>query len=188
MLNLVKKLGRFFFATGLFFGVLFILRPNYVFAQSNDCFCELVNSVCTLVRNECPSGTTPVCNTAIQYCNLTPDNPSSCYCTATPPGVWCGGNNGILTALGCLNISSPNAFISQLLPWAVGLAGLIALVSIVYAGFLITSAGGDPKKIAAGKEIIFTAITGLIVIALSVVLLNFVGVQILNLGLFGFHG
>ncbi len=103
---------------------------------------------------------------------------------------WCTPGNptsGVRTALGCLQIITPTAFISQLLPWLMGMAGLIALLTIVYAGFLIITAGGDPKKITAGKEIIFTSITGLVFIALTVLLLNFIGVRILQLGPEGFH-
>jgi hypothetical protein len=49
------------------------------------------------------------------------------------------------------------------------------------------SAAGDPKKVAAGREIIVTTITGIAIIALSIVLLNFIGVTILNLGPLGFN-
>jgi hypothetical protein len=108
-------------------------------------------------------------------------------CPNGPWDVYGHPQAGIKTALGVIEIDSPNAFIGQIIPWAVGLAGLIALLSIVYGGFLIMSAAGDPKKVAAGREIIVTTITGIAIIALSIVLLNFIGVTILNLGPLGFN-
>lgn len=105
--------------------------------------------------------------------------------------IWCDPSNptaGVKTALGCLQIANPSAFVAQLLPWAVRLGGLIAFLSIIYAGFIIVTSGGDAKKVAAGRELITAAILGLAFIALSVVILNFIGIQILQLGPLGFVG
>ena len=52
---------------------------------------------------------------------------------------------------------------------------------IVLAGFQMTTASGDPKKVQAARELLMSALAGLIIIALSLVLLNFIGVKILNL-------
>lgn len=107
----------------------------------------------------------------------------------TPPteasGALCGTgvnlNKGVNTAIGCLMAGDPKIFISQLLGWGVGVGGGIAFLMIVFAGFQMATAAGDPKKVQAARELLMSALSGLILIVLSVVLLNFIGVKILNL-------
>lgn len=99
----------------------------------------------------------------------------------------CGTDNkGVNTAIGCLMAGDPKIFISQLLGWGVGIGGGIAFLMIVLAGFQMVTASGDPKKVQAAKELLTSAIAGLVLIVLSVVLLNFIGVSILGLNSLGF--
>jgi len=98
----------------------------------------------------------------------------------------CGSNTQVSTALGCLNTGDVKQFIGQLLSWGVGLVGLGAFLLIVYGGVIIMSASGDPKKVKAGQELVISAITGVILALLSVIVLNFLGMNILGLGSFGF--
>jgi len=93
----------------------------------------------------------------------------------------------INTGLGCIDITTPSAFLTPLLRWAVGLSSLIAIVSFVFAGIMVLTSAGDPKKVKAGQELILTTIWGVVFIALSVVILNFIGITILNLGSIGFN-
>ncbi|MBI2587191.1 hypothetical protein HYW29_00025 [Candidatus Amesbacteria bacterium] len=65
--------------------------------------------------------------------------------------------------------------------------GGIAFLLIVYAGIQMATASGDPKRVKASQELLTAALGGLILIVLSLVLLNFVGVKILNLGGLGFN-
>lgn len=95
-------------------------------------------------------------------------------------------NPRVLTALGCLPLKGKE-FVNAVLPWAVGIAGGIALVMIGYSGFILVTSGGDPKRVQAGRELLTASISGLILIALSVILLNFIGIKILNLGGLGFN-
>ena len=90
-------------------------------------------------------------------------------------------NKGVNTAIGCLIAGDPKVFISQLLGWGVGVGGGIAFLMIVFAGFQMVTASGDPKRVQAAKELLTSAIAGLILIVLSVLLLNFIGVKILHL-------
>lgn len=93
---------------------------------------------------------------------------------------------GIDTALGCLAAGDPTRLVSQLWGWGIGVGGLIAFVLIVFSGFQIVTAAGDPKRFKAAQELMTSAIGGLILIVLSVVLLNFLGVKVLGLDQFGF--
>jgi hypothetical protein len=97
-----------------------------------------------------------------------------------------GKEIGINTALGCLYAGDPPKMISQLLGWGTIVGGGIAFLMIVLAGFQITMAGGDPKKVQAARELITSAITGLILIIFSVFLINLIGVDILGLKGLGF--
>jgi hypothetical protein len=99
----------------------------------------------------------------------------------------CGGDKGVKTAFGCLMAGDPKAMVSQLLGWGAIVGAGIAFVMIVIAGLQIILAGGDPKKVQAARELITSAITGLLLIIFSVLLLNFIGVKILGLSSLGFN-
>lgn len=53
-----------------------------------------------------------------------------------------------------------------------GFLGLIAVVMIIYGGFLYVSAGGADEKIGKAKKIIMYAVVGIIVILLSFAIVN----------------
>lgn len=101
------------------------------------------------------------------------------FCT---PG---DATSGILTAIGCLFAHNPNQMIGQLLGWAVIVGAGIAFLLIVYAGFQISTAAGDPKRVQAARELLTSAISGLLLIIFSIVLLKVIGINILNLGTLG---
>ncbi|MBI4029504.1 MAG: hypothetical protein HY376_04035 [Candidatus Blackburnbacteria bacterium] len=99
---------------------------------------------------------------------------------------WCGTNHfGIETALGCIPVGDQNSFVGWFLKWALGIAGGIAFLLIIFAGFQIMSSTGNPDKIQSGKELLNAAISGLILIIFSVFLLKLIGVDILGLPGFG---
>ena len=101
-----------------------------------------------------------------------------------------GGNCGdseIDTAIGCINVlDSPEAFMGDVLKWAVGVGGGIAFILIVYASFMVMSSSGNPERLKAGQELLTSAIGGLILLIFSVFVLKFIGVDILGLDKFGF--
>ena len=109
--------------------------------------------------------------------------------TPTPStDIKCGVNDdGINTAIGCIHVlSTPEAFLADILRWASGIGGGIAFLLILYAGFMIMTSAGNPERLKAGQEILTSAISGLILLIFSVFVLNFIGIDILGLGLFGF--
>ena len=85
------------------------------------------------------------------------------------------------TALGCITTSSPQEFIAWLLKSVIGIAGGIAFLLMLWGGFQIITSTGDPEKLNKGKEILTSAIIGLVVIIFSVFLLKLIGVDILQL-------
>jgi len=113
------------------------------------------------------------------------------FCTPPRPGGG-GGQNALCedgvsidTAIGCIPVANTNEFIGFLLTWGIGIAGGVAFLLILFAGFQIITSGGDPKRLQAGKELLTAAIAGLLLLIFSVFILRIVGVNILGLPEFG---
>jgi 3-phosphoglycerate kinase len=92
-----------------------------------------------------------------------------------------GGGVGIKTAIGCLRVDSLGGFLGQILGWAVSVGGGIALMLVVFSGFQIVTSGGDPKKVQAAKELMTSAVSGLLLVIFSLIIMNFFGYSILKL-------
>jgi hypothetical protein len=92
----------------------------------------------------------------------------------------CFSGNGSWTAIGCIP-TDPSAFIGTILNFAIGIAGGIAFLLILLGGFQIMTSAGNPEQLNAGRELVTSAITGLILIIFSVFLLRVIGVDILGL-------
>lgn len=67
------------------------------------------------------------------------------------------------------------------MPWTIGLGSGIAFLLGIYGAFLIATASGDPEKVQAGKELITSAILGVVVIIFAVTILAVTGETILKL-------
>jgi len=143
-------------------------------------FC-VVGYGCGIYGFEPDGGFPNVCTVSGQYCCVPADN-------LVPPW-FCGvigiAANGIDTGLGCIPFWV-GPFTAKVLAWgaviSLGIAFIIILVAI--AMFIMTR--GDPKKIQAAKELLLSAIGGIFLIIISLVLLNYLGVNILNLNNLGF--
>lgn len=61
-------------------------------------------------------------------------------------------------------LNSPTNVISELLPYALTLAGLILFGMLIMGGFEIMTAATDAKKADAGKARITTAVIGFVII------------------------
>ncbi|TSC56479.1 MAG: Uncharacterized protein G01um101418_314 [Parcubacteria group bacterium Gr01-1014_18] len=69
---------------------------------------------------------------------------------------------------------SPAVYIGQVLSVIYGFLGVIALGYVVYAGFLWLTAKGDQAKIDESKEIISSAVIGMVILMGAYTLTNFV--------------
>ncbi len=92
-----------------------------------------------------------------------------------------GSKEGIDTAIGCIPVGNLSSFAGFLLGWGVGIGGGIAFILIVISGFMIMTASGNPERLQAGKELMTSAIMGLIMLIFSVFILKIIGVDILQL-------
>lgn len=94
---------------------------------------------------------------------------------AQTDGSFQAGSFGDTSAAGGLGVSGAWEeasgglidMIKTFINWILGMLGLVALVLCLYAGFKITTAGGDEKKVTDGKTILKNAGIGLAIIALS---------------------
>ncbi|MBI2405272.1 hypothetical protein HYV22_03790 [Candidatus Gottesmanbacteria bacterium] len=102
------------------------------------------------------------------------------------PGLFCDRTKTqVKTALGCIP-TDPSAFIAEVLTIGIGIAGGIAFLLILFGGFQILKSTGNPEQLNAGKELVSSAIAGLLLIIFSVFILKVIGVNIL--GIPGFTG
>lgn len=92
--------------------------------------------------------------------------------------------NGILTGLGCIPTDA-TGFIQRILTIGIGLGGGIAFLLILLGGFKVIMSQGNPEAMNEGRDLITSAIAGLMLIIFSVFILRFIGVNILSLPGFG---
>ncbi|MFA6098761.1 MAG: hypothetical protein WCV50_03225 [Patescibacteria group bacterium] len=62
----------------------------------------------------------------------------------------------------------------KIIQWVLGFLGLIAVVFVLYGGFIWMTAGGNEDKISTAKKIISAAVVGLIIILLAWAIVTFV--------------
>jgi len=87
----------------------------------------------------------------------------------------------IETAIGCIPVESEDALAKFFLRWGMGLGGGIALIIMTISTYMIMTSAGDPRKLQAGKELLTSAIAGLLLLVFSAWLLNFIGVELLQI-------
>ena len=91
-----------------------------------------------------------------------------------------GAGDRTWTAVGCIE-TNPSKFIGQILGIGIGIGGGIAFLLILFGGFQILMSAGNPEKLNAGKELITSAVTGLLIIIFSIFILRVIGVNIFGL-------
>lgn len=91
---------------------------------------------------------------------------------------------GLYTAVGCID-SSTDGIITRLVRIGIGISGAIALLMILAGAFMLSTSQGDPKRMGEAKELVSSAVMGLLFIIFSVTILQFIGVTILHIPGFG---
>ncbi len=64
--------------------------------------------------------------------------------------------------------------IVNVINWVLGFLGLIAVILVLYAGFLWMTAGGSQDKVQKAKKILVNALIGLVIILSALAIVNFV--------------
>lgn len=81
------------------------------------------------------------------------------------------GAYGATFGLGTADLAST---VVKIVQWVLGFLGLIAVIMILYGGFVWMTAGGNEEKVASAKKIISAAVIGLIVVLLAWAIVIFV--------------
>lgn len=84
----------------------------------------------------------------------------------TIPGI---GNTNLPTTS-----AKPTEIILNVIKVAMGVLALIAVVFIMYGGFMWLTAGGSEDRLKKAKEIISAAVIGLVVVLLAYIIVTFV--------------
>jgi len=126
----------------------------------------------------CPFCPTPAYSLPdiVQICDqLTTENDLKGKC-------WnCMNQGKVWTAIGCIS-TEPTVFIKDyIFTIGVAFAGAIAFLFFLYGTFLILTSAGNPERIEQGKQIIVSALSGLLLIIFSIFFLRIIGVDILQL-------
>lgn len=101
-----------------------------------------------------------------------------------------GGGAGGFTSLetiqnltGFKTPSTVGELIGKILPYVVGVAGILLLVYLVLGGLQMMTSRGDPKAVEAAKAKITNAIIGIVIVILSVGIVVLLG-QVLKIPVF----
>ncbi|MBI2036288.1 hypothetical protein HYT17_01550 [Candidatus Microgenomates bacterium] len=86
--------------------------------------------------------------------------------------------NNALCGIGETDIG---VFAGKFFGCGVSLVGGIALLFIIYGGYVLMTSSGDPNRLRIGKEYITYSIVGLVLAILAVVILNVIGTDILKI-------
>lgn len=92
---------------------------------------------------------------------------------------------GVWTAIGCVDFKLDTFLKNTLFGWGIGLAGIIALLCIIWSAINMQISQGNSEKLKKAQENLTSCILGLILIIFSVLILRVIGVDILKIPGFG---
>ena len=87
---------------------------------------------------------------------------------------------GIETAIGCVPTENIQGFFQFMLKWVMGAAGGVLVFMIIITGYNVITSEGDPNKLKEVKENIVSIISGLLFVFFSMVILRYIGVELLG--------
>ncbi|MEK7605010.1 MAG: pilin [Patescibacteria group bacterium] len=90
------------------------------------------------------------------------------------------GCTSIWSAIGPLNTDS-FSFIGQLFAILLSISGGIALLLIIRSGYQLMTSQGNPEKVKEARERLTSVFVGLLFLVLSIIILEVIGVDLLNL-------
>ncbi|OGH21327.1 MAG: hypothetical protein A2958_00815 [Candidatus Levybacteria bacterium RIFCSPLOWO2_01_FULL_38_13] len=90
------------------------------------------------------------------------------------------GVDGIETDLGCIP-KDPFAFVEKFYGIGLGLIGGVALLFIIYGGYLVLTSQGEPIQLEKGKSYIYYSIAGILLAVLGFVFIRVIAVDVLHI-------
>lgn len=97
-----------------------------------------------------------------------------------PSTTFAAPNDCIETAFNvCIprNQAALKTLIAHFFAWAAGIIGTLAMLGLIYAGYVYITSAGNPDRIGYAKEIITTSITALLIIIFSYALFQLLGIK-----------
>jgi len=92
----------------------------------------------------------------------------------------CNSNTEVSTDLGCIP-NDPYAFVAKFYGIGLGIIGGVALLFIIYGGYIILTSQGQPAQLGRGKSYIYYAIAGLLLAIFGFVFIQVIAVDILHI-------
>ena len=85
------------------------------------------------------------------------------------------------TAIGNIPTGDIRELANQVLRIATGIAGGLALILMVIGAIRVLASSGDQQKPSGGRDMLVAAVSGLLFLIFSVIILRFIGIDILGL-------
>lgn len=101
--------------------------------------------------------------------------------TPAPATVTCDAVTEIQTDFGCFKVGDVNDFTTKLYGIGLGFIGGVALLFIIWGGYLILSSQGDITKLQRGKSYIVSSILGILLAVGGFIFYQVVAVDVLKL-------
>ena len=76
---------------------------------------------------------------------------------------------------------NPADFASEFFGCGISLVGGVALLFIIYGGFILLTSTGDPGRVRMGKEYIQYAVVGLVLAIFTVIIFEVIGADLLKI-------
>ncbi len=92
--------------------------------------------------------------------------------------------NETITDFGCVP-NTPVGFVEKFYGIGLGLIGGVALIGIIYAGYLILTSQGNPMQLEKGKGYLYSSIAGVLLAVFAFVFIQVIAVNILQIPGFG---
>ena len=92
--------------------------------------------------------------------------------------------NEISSDLGCIP-QDPVPFASRIYTIGLGFIGIVALLFIMYGGFLVLTSKGDPLQLQKGKSYVVSSIIGIVLAVSGFVLYQILAVDVIKIPGFG---
>ena len=89
------------------------------------------------------------------------------------------GINDVATQLGCFP-NNPIGFVQQFYGVGLGFVAGVALLALIYGGYIVMTSRGDPRRVNDGKSWIYYSIAGLMLAIFGYVFIQTVLVDILH--------
>lgn len=93
-----------------------------------------------------------------------------------------GDNRGpaFKTAIGCIH-TNPAEFVKDLMTFVIGIGGGLAFLMMLFGVFQMLTSAGNPETLNAGRSRLTSAVIGLLFVIFTVLLLQIIGVDILQI-------